>query len=187
MKAPASRALLAVTVLALSACGVLPARKTFASPPLMTPSSLGRSGGALQVVHAAFGARDLAFQCVVEVDPQHLTMIGLSAQGQRWFSLRYDGSTLDSESGPLAPEGLDAQRVLADLQFALWPLAALQQSMVDTGWQVSEPGPATRRLRRDGQLVAEVHYTSADPWQGRLWLSNFESGYSLAVESSLLP
>lgn len=177
---------LAAAVLALTACSLLPGRKTLAPPPLLTPASLGSTVGALQAVHAAFAAREVSFQCVVDVDPQHLTLIGLSAQGQRWFSLRYDGSTLASESAPQAPEGLDPQRVLADLQLALWPLAALQQATAGTAWQVSQPVPATRRLRRDGQLVAEVHYAGADPWRGRLWLSNFDAGYSLAVESGPL-
>lgn len=186
MKRPASIALLAVAVLALSACSLLPGHNILAPPPLLTPASLGSTGGALQVVHAAFGVREVSFQCVVDVDPQRLTLIGLSAEGQRWFGLRYDGSTVASESTPLAPAGLDPQHVLADLQFALWPLAALQQALAGTAWQVSEPAPATRRLRRDGQLVTEVHYASADPWRGRLWLSNFDAGYSLAVESGPL-
>lgn len=177
------RALVPPMALLLSACSVLGVQEPSASPPLLSPSSLGRSVGALQVVRGAFGEQEMAFQCVVEVDAQHLTVVGLSAQGQRLFSLRYDGQKLATESTALAPAGLDPQRVLADLQLALWPLAALQQSFVDTAWDLSEPAPATRRLRREGRLVAEVHYGGADPWQGLLWLSNFESAYSLSIES----
>jgi hypothetical protein len=127
------------------------------------------------------------FQCVVDVDAERLTLVGLSAQGQRWFSLRYDGRSLETQISPQAPELFDPQRMLADLQLALWPLAALQQAFADSGWQVSEPAPATRRLRRDGRLVAEVHYGGADPWNGRLWFSHFASGYTLAVQSQPLP
>ncbi len=175
--------LVALAALLLSACGVLPVHERPPSPPLLTPSSLGRSVGALQIVHGAYGEQDLAFQCVVEVTLQQLTMVGLSAQGQRVFSLRYDGNKVDAESTALAPDGLDPQRVLVDLQLALWPLAALQQSFAGTPWELTEPAPATRRLRREGRLVAEVHYGGADPWQGQLWLSNFESGYTLGIES----
>jgi len=185
MRAALSAFVLLVALL-LSACGLLGVREPPTSPQLLPPSSLGRSVGVLQIVRGAYGEQDLAFQCVVEVNAQQLTMIGLSAQGQRLFSLRYDGEKLDVESSALAPPGLDPRRVLADLQLALWPLASLQQSFAGTPWHLSEPAPATRRLRREGRLVAEVHYGSADPWLGPLWLSNFEAGYSLSIESQPL-
>jgi len=173
--------------LLLSACSLMPPQSAPAARPLLAPATLGASRTALQVLHGAFGEHELAFQCVVDVGPQQLTLVGLGAQGQRWFSLRHDGSTLAVESSPQAPVALEPQRVLADLQLALWPLAALQHSFAGTPWQVSEPVAATRRLRYDGRLVAEVHYGTADPWQGRLWLSNFELGYTLVVESQPLP
>lgn len=176
--------------LLLSACSLMPLQPAATPLPLLAPAALGASRSALQVVHGSFGGQDLAFQCVVEVSPRQLTLIGLGAQGQRWFSLRHDGDTLAVEASPQgagAPGTPDPQRVLADLQLALWPLAALQQALAGTAWQVSEPVAATRRLRRDGRLVAEVHYAHADPWQGRFWLSNFELGYTLAVESQPLP
>ncbi|MGQ0700024.1 MAG: DUF3261 domain-containing protein [Panacagrimonas sp.] len=164
----------------------MPLHKPPAFPPL-APATLGASQSVLQILHGAFGQQDVAFQCVVNVSPELLTLVGLSAQGQRLFGLRHDGNTLTAESSPQAPSQLDARRVLADLQLALWPLAALQQALANTSWQVAEPTPATRRLRRDGRLVAEVHYGNADPWRGRFWLSNFEFGYSLTVESQPLP
>ena len=176
-----------VLTLVLSACSLLRPQAAPAVLPLLAPSTLGTSRSALQLVHGAFGERDVAFQCVVDVSPEHMTLVGLSAQGQRWFSLRYDGSKLEAQSNSQAPPLLDPQRVLIDLQLALWPLAALQQTLADSGWQVTQTAPATRRLLRDGRLVAEVHYTGADPWQGQLWLSNFDHGYTLAVESRPLP
>lgn len=176
-----------VLALMLPACSVLSPRIDSSATPLLAPSTLGGERSALQVLHGAFGEHELAFQCVVDANAQQVTLVGLSAQGQRLFSLSYDGRTLKIDSGPQAPAQLDPQRVLADLQLALWPLAALQDAFKGSAWQVSEPAPATRRLAREGRLVAEVHYASADPWRGRLWLSNFELGYSLAVESQALP
>ena len=42
-----------------------------------------------------------------------------------------------------------------------------------------------RRLRRGDALIAEVHYTTADPWSGRLWFVNFEFDYSLTIDTTL--
>ena len=64
-----------------------------------------------------------------------------------------------------------------------WPLAALQPRLQQEGWQLSEPAPGTRRLRRGAQLVAEVHYAAEDPWAGRSWLVNLDYGYSLQIDS----
>lgn len=178
---------LSLAAAVLAACGIAPQKAVPAEFALLTPAMLGATRGALQIVHGAFGKNDVDFQCVVDVNPQQVTLVGLSALGLRWFSLRYDGLALEAETSSQAPELLKPRRVLADLQFALWPLPALQQALVDSAWQVTEPAPATRRLRRDGQLIAEVHYTGADPWQGRLWLSNFEFGYTLAIDSQPLP
>ena len=169
--------------LALAGCSLTPAHTASPAFPVLAPATLGAAHSARQLLHAAFGEHDLAFQCVIDARPDAFTVVGLDALGQRWFSLHHDGRTLDTRLGPQAPQQLDPGRVLADLQLALWPLAALQQALAGSAWQVSEPAPATRRLRRDGRLVAEVHYAGSDPWQGQLWLSNFESGYTLSVES----
>lgn len=181
--APMRRLPLLVLALALGGCALTPPHEAPLAFPLLEPSTLGATRSTRQLLHGAFGKHDLAFQCVVDAGPRHLTVVGLSALGQRWFSLRHGGRGLESEISPQAPDLLDPRRVLADLQLALWPLAALQQAVSGSAWQVTEPAPATRRLRRDGRLVAEVHYAGADPWQGQLWLSNFETGYTLSVES----
>ena len=169
--------------LALAGCALIPAHTASTAFPVLAPSTLGAAHSARQLLHAAFGEHDLAFQCVIDARPDAFTVVGLDALGQRWFSLHHDGRALETRLGPQAPQQLDPRRVLADLQLALWPLATLQQALAGSAWQVSEPAPATRRLRRDGRLVAEVHYAGTDPWQGQLWLSNFETGYTLSVES----
>jgi hypothetical protein len=64
-----------------------------------------------------------------------------------------------------------------------WPLAALQQPLAAASWQISEPAPGTRRLRRDDHVIAEVHNASDDPWHGRTWLVNLEHGYTLSIDS----
>lgn len=174
---------IALLVLALNGCAVGPAAHRAGAFPLLSPATLGAPRSALQLLHAAVGTHEFALQCVVQAGPDALTVVGLGPLGERWFSLHYDGQHLDLKSSPHAPAALDGRRLLADLQLALWPLPALQRAVAGSAWLVSEPAPGTRRLRRDGRLVAEVHYAGTDPWRGQLWLSNFETGYTLTVES----
>jgi hypothetical protein len=60
----------------------------------------------------------------------------------------------------------------------------LQSAYAASGETVSEPHAGVRRVLRGDRLVAEVHYATADPWNGRLWFVNFEFGYSLTIDTS---
>lgn len=174
-------------MLLLCACAA-PLRQ--ASPellPLLPPAALGSAHQSRQIVHAAFGERELSVQCILTVDAGQVSVIGLSALGQRLFALHYDGTTMRVEQSPLLPAELPVQRLLSDLQLTYWPLTAWQSALAGSPWQVSEPLPGTRRLHHRQQLVAEIHMPDDNPWQGRLWLSNFQFGYSLSIDAEPLP
>lgn len=159
-----------------------PATATAQIPPVLGGNALGSARSASQVVRGAFGEREVTLQCAVQVQGNTLTVIGVSAMGQRVFTLSYDGDKLTAEASPFVPSGFAPERLLADLELALWPLKSLQAAYAGTPWAVTEPYAGDRRLRRDGKLIAEVHYTGADPWNTRYWISNFEFGYALAVD-----
>jgi hypothetical protein len=97
--------------------------------------------------------------------------------------VKYDGQDLSEERAPQVPAALQSRQLLNDLQLAFWPLSALQQSWQSAGGEVTEPYAGTRRLKRAGVLLAEVHY-AANPWNGRVWLKHFDHPYSLYIESS---
>jgi len=180
-----ARSFAMLVCLLLTGCSAfVPQSEPRGVPPLLTPATLGRSVQTLQIVHVAFKEREAALQCVLTVADGHISVLGLSALGQRLFTLSYDGgNAMQVQRSPMLPEQVSPERMLADLQLAYWPLSALQDAYRGSTWRVSEPRLGTRRLRQGEELVAEVHYAAADPWAGPLWLSNFRHGYSLAVES----
>lgn len=168
---------------ALAGCGVLPERGTDPAFPLLAPASLGETIERQQVLRLAVGASLHTFTCVVRVTPEAVLLVGLGPLGQRAFTLTYDASGLRAEraaggAGAPAPE-----RILADLQMALWPLAALTDATAGTLWRVLEPQPGVRRVLRDGRAYAEIRHDGARRWDGALWLVNFAHDYSLAIES----
>jgi len=171
--------------LLLPACALLPQLPP-PPVPLLSPASLDAAKSSTQVLNLAFREREAALQCVVQVTPQNMNLVALGPLGQRVFTLGYDGRKLTSEISPYGPKDLQPQRVLADLQLALWPLAAWQAQTAgaDSDWQVSEPRAGLRRLRYRGRLIEEVHYADADPWNGRLWLVNVALGYTLDIQSA---
>lgn len=154
-----------------------------AHTPLAPPDAVGARSAA-QVIHAAYGAKSVVLRTAIEVTAGRLEVVGVTATGQRVFTARYDGKTIDTRKSPFVPDKLDPERVLADMQLALWPLPAVQAAFRERGLEVSEPFPGVRRLLRGEALLAEVHYASADPWNGRLWFVNFEFGYSLTIDTT---
>lgn len=172
----------------LQACALAPAPP--ASLPLLqslSPAALGQSRRSRQIVHAAFGEREATLQCVLSVDAQRIGVIGLTATGQRLFGLDYDGSRSTVDASAMLPAQIPPERLLTDLQLVYWPLAAWQAATAGSAWRVSETVPGTRRLHYHERLVAEVHYAGGDPWNGRVWLSNFQFGYALTVDAQPLP
>jgi hypothetical protein len=181
----AAGSLLALAV--LSACQVqhpVPDSNTTgtATQPLVAPDA-AIPQSARQRLRAMVGDREIVLDCVVEVTPDRVTVVGLLPAGNRVFSVRYDGRKVEQERTPQVPAQLQPEQLLADLQLAFWPLEALRGAFDGSSWKVSQADSRTRRLLRDGRLVAEVHYGDSDPWRGRVWLVNLERGYALIVDS----
>src|SRR6185369_6422331 len=96
-----------------------------AHTPLAPPDAVGVRSAA-QVIHAAYGAKSIVLRTAIEVTAGKLEVVGVTATGQRVFTARYDGETIDARKSPFVPDKLDPERVLADMQLALWPLSAVQ-------------------------------------------------------------
>ena len=139
------------------------------------------------MIHAVYGARAMTLSTAIQLDAGSLKVVGLTATGQRLFTASWDGAAVSAQKSAFVPDNVDPERVLADVQLALWPLAAVQEAFGKAGLEVTEPFAGVRRLRRGETLVAEVHYASADPWNGRLWFVNFEYDYSLTIDTTVAP
>lgn len=155
-----------------------------AAVPTLPAATLGQTRNALQIVRAAFGPQEATMQSAVDITPERMQVVALSAMGLRLFSVIVEGGKTTVERAPGIPEQVQPEQILSDIQLCYWPLEALRAGYQGTSWDVSEPFVGTRRLKRDGRLIAEVHYSKpgTDPWRSRLWLANFEYGYSLAVD-----
>ena len=154
--------------------------------PRLAPSSLGVTLTANQVLRVAVGEREATLNCVVAVTPQNITIVGVTALGIRAFTVKFDGEHVTADAQTAVPQALPPERLVNDLQLVYWPLATLQKALARSDWQVSEPAPFTRRLRRGDRLVAEVHYSAANAWNSRTWVVNFENDYTLNIESQRL-
>jgi hypothetical protein len=154
--------------------------------PLAAPAALS-ARAASQVIHAVYGSRSMTLSTAIQLDAAGLKVVGVTATGQRLFTVSWNGTEVSAQKSAFVPGDVDPERVLADVQLALWPLPAVQQAFGQAGLDVTEPFAGVRRLRRGAALIAEVHYAGADPWNGRLWFVNFEFDYSLTIDTSVSP
>jgi hypothetical protein len=152
----------------------------------LPPSSLGAVRAATQRLRAAFGDQELSLDCAVSVTAESITVIGLAPAGPRVFTVSYDGRQVEAQANRAVPKALEPERLLNDLQLTLWPRQALELAFENSRWRITEPDARTRRLLRDGKLVTEVHYATADPWTSRTWLVSFDGGYTISVDSQPL-
>jgi hypothetical protein len=140
-----------------------------------------------QTLEIAFADRSERLQCALSGEATRWRSVCINALGLRVFTLALtaDGQ-VTAERGAGVPAVLDAHRVLADVQLATWPLAALQAAYAGSRWRVAAVGTDTRRQYLDDRLVAEVHY-AGDGAQGRHWLVNLRQGYTLGVRPEAQP
>ena len=162
----------------LAACAGRAPRAAVELPPLrLAPSALPAPLALQQRLHFRFGAHERALDALLEADPGQVRLL-VQAMGQTGVQLQWDGTTLEEQRAAWLPPQVRAGRVLDDLQFALWPQAAIAAAL-PAGWTV-EDDARHRRLLRDGQawLVLE---RLAD---GRVVLDNLAEGYRLEIESA---
>lgn len=145
----------------------------------LPPQTLGKSITVRQQVTARFDGKVRTMQVALKVVPDDLTLIGLTAVGQRLFTLSWNGrqAKLKSTIGSLA--SMDPKRILADLQLACWPLSVLQAALPDD-LSLQQVGTA-RLLWRDGKLLWLASSETKDRWHSTLVVYNVRMGYQLTI------
>lgn len=166
--------------LLLAACVHAPKPAVELPPLRLPPSALGLTLSAQQRLEFAFGTQRRTLDALLEVDAREVRL-AVQAMGQTGVRLRWNGATLEQQRAPWLPQAVRAERVLDDLQFALWPAGAIR-AVLPAGWMLREDGNV-RELVRDGMA-----WLSAESDEGgRIRLENRAEGYRLEIESQEMP
>lgn len=170
--------LMAAMICLLAACAHrMPPAPAIALPPLqLAPAALGKALAVQQRLHFQFGTQQRELDALLEVDADEVRL-AVQALGQSGVRLQWDGSTLQQQRAPWLPASVRGERVLDDLQFVLWPLAAVRAAM-PAGWEVEDDG-RERRLLHDGR--AWLVMTRMSPTQASL--HNLAEGYRLDIQT----
>lgn len=177
----AARVLTLATVLLLAACaGARVRTPAIALPPLqLAPASLGKTLALQQRLVFSYGTHRSTMDALLEADA-HEVRLAVQALGQTGVTLRWDGHRLEQQRAPWLPAQVRGERVLDDLQFALWPTDAVRAAL-PADWTVVEQGDE-RRLEHQGRAWLVLQRRD-DTHQN---LRNLAEGYALDIESAPL-
>ncbi|MGN8158852.1 DUF3261 domain-containing protein [Salinisphaera sp. SWV1] len=145
------------------------------------PGVLGQSVEARQQVTVHYHGHTRSLQVALRVVPNNLTLVGLSAMGQRVFTLDWNGQSIARGQGLDTGQRIPAKRILADLELAYWPLPALRKALVDPDLRLRQLGD-TRTLWRGNKLLWLAYRGHGDPWHSRLTVYDARLGYRLDVK-----
>lgn len=177
------RRVLWLVMLALAGCS------WFSSPPvvkpwlpMLEPAELGRSVAALQKVSGSRDGSEYVLLFQLEVDPERLAMVGSTVGGNTLFSLEYSGGNLNTSVSPLVPAQVDPAWVLADLQLAFWPQAAIENGLAQSQFRL-QYAPGSRELYFGRERLIRVEYSAGDPWSGPVLFKNYKFDYEYRIET----
>ncbi|MCW4455922.1 DUF3261 domain-containing protein [Flavobacterium sp. MXW15] len=169
-------ALLLTCVLAACASTRAPAPAVRLPTLQLPPAALPQPLQLQQKLHFSFGRHQRELDALLEADAGSVRL-AVQAMGQTGVRLQWDGRELTQQRAPWLPPQVRGERVLDDLQFALWPAAAIRAAL-PADWELREDG-GVRRLQRDG--IAWLVLEAGE--DGVLRLRNLAEGYELEIES----
>ncbi|GIX37507.1 MAG: hypothetical protein KatS3mg127_0746 [Silanimonas sp.] len=171
---PCAFALLAgLCALLLAACASVPRG---AAPWALSPRDLQAPLHLQQQLRIERGGESRQFEALLEADADAVQLAVL-ALGQVALRLRWDGERLEEWRAAWLPPQLEGQGVLQDLQFALWPLAALRRA-APRGWCVEEQG-GQRTVWQGRARVARIEAGEPGHWR----IERPRAGYVLEIRS----
>ena len=161
----------------LAGCAALSPRPRQALPPLrLAPKALGYELALQQQLRFHFGPHTRTLDAMLEVDAHEVRLL-VQAMGQAGVRVLWDGQTLQQQRADWLPASVRAERVLDDLQFSLWPVAAIRAAL-PASWSVRESA-GHRELVRDGKVWLAVTRVAPD----RMQLVNHAENYSVEIAS----
>ncbi|MBB3169247.1 DUF3261 domain-containing protein [Simiduia aestuariiviva] len=162
----------------VAGCAALPS--PVEQPPLLAPALLGQNLQVIQRVALDYEGQRRNLMVVWTQQAGQLSVLGLTAQGRKIFSLSYDGDTLHTERFLPVPASLSDARFMRELQWAYWPAEAVLASLVPVGWSLTVVDG--RRLFTDPSGREMEYRFTTNNFPASLELTHFQ-GYRMNIET----
>ena len=143
-------------------------------------SDLTGSFNAAQAIVAQYEDDTYSFEAYIEARPGSIAIIGLNAIGTSVFSIRYDRREMVA-AGTSETRAVNAEYVLADVLLTHWDIDWLNERL--SGASIDVDGN-DRVIRRDGEPIIRIEFSTSDPWGGTATLTHLERNYVLTITTA---
>lgn len=135
-----------------------------------------------QSIVADYGSRKIAFDALVSLSPERVTVIVTAPAGPRLAQIDWTAEGVKTAMDGPAPPGFRAENLLADLVMARWPKPLLEQALGGR-LEVWDYADGRRKLVREGkETIVEIAPPVIDAAGAeRRVLTNHHFGYSLTI------
>ena len=169
--------LVLVAAVLLAGCATPTVPASDPAPVLrLSPASLGHELQAQQQLAVTTRGQSHRVDVLLEVDAAAVRL-ALVTFGQTAARLEWDGNAFTEDRAAWLPAAVSGERILSDLQLALWPEAAVRAAL-PPGWFL-DATPAGRTLRQRDVTVVTVAY----PSPSRITLDQRHDGYQLVIDT----
>lgn len=147
---------------------------------LPTPPGYPETRTIVQTGRAHYGVQDVAFEAVVQLDPQRTEIVLTMLGGPRLATITWDSEGVNEERAPFVPPGLPVENILSDIFVTTWPAEAVSAALPEgVTLTVAENGARTIQ-RGDTVIMTAV----PDPENAaRVLVRNEAFGYQVAIVS----
>jgi hypothetical protein len=150
------------------------------------PLTPGITLSGQQVVQARFGEQRGAFQAIMDIKPDLMTLVITAAEGPRLLTMTWDRAGIREERSIFAPAAIQGVNIVSDIFLSLWPMATVRASMPQ-GVRAEEAGKIRRFSDEAGKVLVEVETFERTPTHIVAEVRSREMGYTLKVTTELDP
>jgi hypothetical protein len=151
---------------------------------LPSPPGFPETRALSQIVRARYGERAAAFEAILDLSPDQVTVVITVLGGPRVATLTWNEEGVREERTLLAPAGVPVENILADLFLVVWPAQAIAESLPEGVELVTDESGLHRRIQRNGDTLVEVTPDPADP--SRVVVINHAFEYEVSITSQVL-
>jgi len=144
----------------------------------------GAEANVVQLGQAVYQDRTTAFQAIISSKPEVMTLVMTLPSGPRVMSFTWSDGSLETHLESIAPKGLSAEHMLADIMVMYAPADLLKRQI--QGAEFVEGAHGSRRIVQNGKDLIVV--TRPADFAGSLWigsavLENKAFDYHLSIQS----
>ena len=160
------------------ACATPVERRLAEAERPLAPAATGGERVFEQLISIRHEEHSRRFIAAGQICDGAMTLALLSPEGLEVLRLRHDEQGVHTRVHRELPDWLDAEAILADIQFVYWPADALEQAWKTT-WSLHHDHGG-RTLLRQGEAFMRADF-EGNPWQDNVRIKHHRLGYELEI------